>query len=106
MSLFSLKIRIRVPPQPECGFVGQIHRHVERVRQHYEDHYAQHPGPDAPPPPPPPRPEPTPRLADLIVPGELERAYAGVLDALKEFVFRPASANDDSDTNSSTDETV
>ena len=54
---------IQIPePRP---FARQVFDQVERVRQHYENHYAQYEGvenpPPAPPPPPPPRP-PRPRL--------------------------------------------
>ena len=38
------------------GIGAMIHRHVDRVRQYYEDYYAQHEGEENVPLPPPPPP--------------------------------------------------
>ena len=87
-SLF-FKVTIQIPePRP---FARQVFDQVERVRQHYENHYAQYEGvenpPPAPPPPPPPRP-PRPRLVapggivGLLMPGIEPDDVRGLMDAL------------------------
>ena len=94
---------VRVHPPPGGGFVQQVYEHIERVRQHYEDYYAEHGGP-APPPPPPPRVQ-RPRLEIVGAPEGLQQVYGRVMEALRDIILNPAdNEHDDSDSTSSTDE--
>ena len=100
------QVTVRVHPPPGGGFVQQVYEHIERVRQHYDDYYAEH-GPDAgpaPPPPPPPRVQ-RPRLEIVGAPEGLQQVYGRVMEALRDIILNPAdNEHDDSDSTSSTDE--
>ena len=106
---------MEVPPQPPGGFAGMLHRHIERVRQYYDDYYAQHEGEEnVPRPPPPPQEELPPRrmgrILGIVGPGGeggLDDVHRGLLEALRNMVGQPAAAAEEhSDSSSTADEAM
>ena len=83
-----------------------FHRHIDRVRQYYEDYYAQHEGEEnVPPPPPPPREDLAQRRGERVreLLGGLDVVHGDLMEALRNIIHGPAALSD-SDSSSSTDE--